>query len=497
MTEILYHRTHAGMRLCGVSAGLCSYDADEHFTSERLSNDQRKNLPLLAEVNREQAKYLGLHGEEFTKHLLRTDNWGAQVSATIAKHIETTNVVPSEIELMLSWEDESLNSDPKLLRHYFLMSTSRFDKHLNKTTNIYQLTFWDPNYDKQQKAIDHLFAAYNSERGLEKVQWSKFPSAMKWEAGFGEEVPIPDVNKNSYVDESNKQRFMREVNKSEFRQVLDKANVVDIVDLENKLTNPYQVEIAKQQDANTGKTLTLDNYTSSVKRRAHNIVAMIQAIENTLMGPYDAYDRGISFYHVDGDRKTIINENLHDTIVRGHHLRKLGSDSFDWLKMQWPADKRKEKYEVTTNQERFVRVLDSVNKGIPHQSPMTFWTTSTPDGSRWELGLDVMTPANGSHRVRFYDAANPNIVSWEVIPTDAAEGFALMKSAMEDKYGPSSKWSYAFQQEIVALADIVSGHRTMSYSAKFAHDHMLSYGVGVSKPRPEAKKGILGKLMNY
>jgi len=478
-----YHITPSGPKLCSASVRSCPYGgAENHFESSRVAKQKFIETPkTAAQLFRDKqpaAKTLALGGsEEETAAIVYSDNWGASISDLIDQHVEDTSVKPEQIQFLLHWQEPSLNGDPAYARNFLFEAVPRLDDDLGKFTNIYRLAWWNPTDKRADDAIKFIYA---SESGRDS-RWAKVPDHMKWEAAFGEELPEVDQNKNDASEKYRKRRDLTEKNNLEFRSVLNRANTVDTEALANKLRDASQTTLASFQDANTAgikpvEATALYAYERSLERKANNVLSAIKATENSLIGPYNAYDRGIGFYHLDNDRRTVVEEELGSTFVRGRHLHQLGLDSERWLTGSWNGDKDRFGNGLD-NQKRFERVAYSGDKGIPYQSPMTFWTANTPDGARWELGLDVSSPEAGSNRVRYFDAANPNIPVKSSVPADPIEGFATLREQMEARYGDSARWSYKLQRDMKILADLVEGHRVMTISGKGARDRMKEFGV--------------------
>ena len=447
-------------------------------------NHATPNGPQHTEGDRSAAKALALGLDHTsTEAIVRADDWGAAISDLVDDHIESTGVKPERISFLLYWDEASMDDDPAQSRRYLFEAVPRLDDSLGKFTNIYRLSWWDPADARHQVAIDSIYAR---EEGRDS-RWAKIPDGIKWEAAFGESLPQVDMNRNDWSDAYRKREAMTKENNSLSRSVLNAANVVDLDTLIRRLRDRNRPEPAAGTDLER-----------SLERRASNVFRAIQAIENSVMGPYDSYDRGLGFYRIDDDRRTIIEENLSTTFVRGRHLQQLGLDSQRWLMGAWKGD-IDEGGNTLTSQEAFARVVYSTDKGVPFQSPMTFWTASTPDGSRWELGLDVRSPEAGCHRVLHFAAANPNIPTELATPAGPVEGLAAMRSLMEERYGASSQWPSDLQRDMRVLADIAHGHSVMRHSAQTARERMTKYGVGVEQTKRnenEVPRSVFGALRN-
>jgi hypothetical protein len=501
-----YHITPTGPKLCSASIRSCPYGgAENHFESDRIAREKFRELPKtpaqLFRDNQPIAKTLTIGDTpEETSAVVYSANWGAAISDLIDKHIDETSTKPEQIQFLFYWEEPSLNGDPRYARNYLFEAAPRLDDSLGKFTNIYRMAWWNPNDKLADDAIKFVYA---KESGRD-ARWDRVPKHMKWEAAFGEGIPEIDPTRNSAPAKMRARDERMDKNKMEFREVLNRANILNLDELANKLRDPSQTTMASLQDSSITEkrpveTTALYNYERSLERKAANVFDAIKATENTLIGPYDAYDRGIGFYNLDNDRRTVVEEELGSTFVRGRHLQQLGLDSRKWLTGSWKGDE--DRYGNSLgNQAKFERVANSVDKGIPYQSPMTFWTANTPDGARWELGLDVSSPETGSNRVRYFDATNPSIPARSTTPGDPFEGFATMKGQMEERYGDSARWSPRLQRDMRILADLVEGHRVMTISGKASRDRMKEYGFDKPKAVQTAKEehsslfGSLGKL---
>lgn len=501
-----YHITPSGPKLCSASIRSCRYGGESaHFDNRIVAKQKYAELPKTASqlhrASQHASKYLALDGDETTNRIVNSDNWGSAISDLIDEHIEKTSMSPEQIEFTLRWEEPSLDNDPAKARRFAFDASPRLDDDLGQFTNIYRLAWWNASDKDAQKAIDAI--ARTPE--YKDIRWEEIPDKMKWEAAFSAIAPEADINKNSFSEIKANERKNHKENELHHRLVLDNANVVDFSTLAKKMQDPDQMAIAMLDDAQNGRDLApeskaLYRYERSLERKADNIVKAIQATENSLIGPYNAYDRGLGFYRLDDDRRTVVDENLSSTFVRGRHLQQLGLDSQRWVTGTWRGDRDNDGGHSLGKQAKYERVASSTDKGIPYQSPMTFWTANTPDGARWELGLDVSTPDAGSNRVRYFDAANPNVIV-EDSPTEGPiQGFASMKESMEARYGDSSKWTAGLQRDMSVLADIVEGHSVMSLSAEKARERLNQAGISKQTPQTAANDehkslfGNLGKL---
>ena len=474
-----YHATRNGPRLCAESVGSC-LNGDGHFATAREARQRSGELleqVSAAELSAAKALALGRDAQS-TERIVRSDNWGAALSDQVDEHIAATGVRPDHISLLLYWDEASIDDDSAHTRRYLFEAVPRHDESLGKYTNIYRLAWWNPADESAQHSIDDIYAR---EEGRDS-RWARVADHLKWEAAFGESLPVVNFDRNDWSDAYSRREAMTSKNNAHSQSVLNSANVVDLPSLVRKLSDRHQQSLAVYEDSRSGPrsrraTTALDRYQRSLERKAQNIFLVIQAIENSVMGPYDSYDRGLGFYRLDDDRRTIVNESLSTTWVRGRHLQQLGLDSQRWLNGAWKGD-IDSGGNTLTRQEAFARVVYSIDKGVPFESPMTFWTAAAPDGSRWELGLDVRSPEAGSHRVRHGAAANPNRPVDLATPGDAINGFAILHSLLEQRYGESSQWPPALQRDMSVLADIAEGHSVMRHSAQTARERMKKYGVG-------------------
>ena len=503
MATARYHVTPSGPKLCSASIRSCPYGGEENHFENKITAKQKfaeapKTASQLHREGQHVSKYLSLKSEAVTQTITQADNWGSAVSDLIDAHIEKNSVKPEQIEFTLQWEEPSLDNDPEKARKFVFDASPRLDDSMGQFTNIYRLAWWSASDKEAQLAIDSIYRTPE----YKDIRWEKIPDKMKWEAAFGAIADVADINKNAFTEIKKKERELQGENELNHRLILNTANVVDFSSLAKKLRDPNQVAIAMLEDVQSGRALAAEDkalyrYERSLDRKANNVVRAIQATENSLIGPYNAYDRGIGFYSLDGDHRTVVEENLSSTFVRGRHLHQLGLDSQRWVTGTWRGDKDGQGHNSLGNQARYERLSSSTDKGIPHQSPMTFWTANTPDGARWELGLDVSTPEAGSNRVRYFEAANPNTIMNESVTEGPIQGFASMKESMELRYGDSSKWTPGLQRDMGILADIVEGHNAMSLSAQSARERLEQSGFG--KPTPEASaqeehKSLFGNL---
>lgn len=499
MAVARYHITPNGPKLCSASVRSCPYG--DHFDSNRDARQKFRESELSAEQlyreNQPASKYLHLGDDRSTTKVVRSENWGAGIADLIDEHIEQNSVKPEQIEFLFYWDENSPDGDASKTRRYLFEAVPRLDSTMGKFTNIYRFAWWNPSDKAAQEAIDFVYA---DEKGRDS-RWARVPDSMKWEAALGDDLPETGTTRTDHMAGYTKLVELQESNRQQYREVLNKPNVLDTKTLAWKLRDPALEAIAIREDAMAGprpdelKSAYL--YERNLERKAQNVVRAIRATETNLIGAYNAYDRGIGFYSLDNDRRTVVDEDLSTTFVRGRNLHQLGLESERWITGTWRGDTDRDGNEMGS-QSRFNRVADSGDKGIPFESPMSFWTANTPDGARWELGMDVRSPEAGSNRVSYYEASNPSVPTDKATPLNAVDGFAAMRDAMEERYGESANWSPALQRDMKVLADIAEGHNAMILSAETARKRVRSYGF--DKPETQAKQehaslfGGLGKL---
>lgn len=497
MAVARYHITPTGPKLCSATVRSCPYGgAENHFESDLVAKQRFNESPASAEAlfreGQPAAKHLMIGSKAATEKIVRSNNWGAAIADIIDQHIEATNVVPEQIEFNLEWDEESPDGDPKKLQHFIFEAKPRLDDGFGKFTNIYRLAWWRDNDRQGKSSIDYI---YSSTKGQDS-RWKMVPDYMKWEATLGTSLPEADMSRNDWSDRQRAIRQRDSLNTLRSQDVVSRPNAMSIRDLAQKLRDPEIQATSVREDAAAGKRaeeLTARyRYERSLERKANNVLNAIKAVENTLIGPYNANDSGVGFYKVDNDRRTVVDEDLSTTSVRGRNLLQLGLDSQAWFTGSWRGETER------SRQQQYERIANDPTKGIPYQSPMTFWTASTPDGARWELAMDVHSPENGSSRVHYYDASNPNIPIERATPKDAVDGFATMRDAMEERYGESANWSPALQRDMRVLADIAEGHRAMGWSAANARQRFQKSGLDQSGENAKVAHselfGGLGKL---
>lgn len=500
MAQARYHITPTGPKLCSASVRSCPYgDSTSHFSTRdaalaKIKDTSHTSVENAFRSNANSAKVFALPGDvESSKRIVEADDWGASFSDMLDEHIEA-NGVPKQIDFTLIWENDNQAKDSG--SHYIFDAMPRFDEEMNVFTNVYRLARVDLN---DSKVVDNL-ERMKLDNVARVSAWKDIQGAGGWGAIFGHEVSDPNPRSDNYSNErhqKDRQASMLETNnfKSNTRM-----NYVDMDHLVQLMGSTAALDRAKIVDLENGITRedegsAVYDYKKSVQRKAESIKRLIQVTENTLMGPVNAYNRGFGFYRLDNDRHTIVEEDLSTTMVRGHLLSALGNES-NRLRLSNGYGYSKPKNE--TQIDAYNRERD-LNKPVPYQSPMTFFTSNTPDGARWELGLDVSSPEAGSHRVRYFDGANPNTIANEITPSDSVEGFAVMKEQLEARYGESSNWSPKLQRDMKVLADIVSGHGYMRERGREVRNSLSQAGVydtAILKAKEEHDSlfGKLGKL---
>lgn len=456
MAKVRYHMTPNGPRPCLARVRGCPYGNEAHYYDEVASSAPVYNEDSSL-VNLSSSEFLQFNSKE-KERILSSEEWGAELADMIDEHVASKSLSPKQISFKLDSVEELVPGEPETAQGLIVQAIPRLDSTLNAYSNIYRVYAWDPADEKASLTAKMLVKT----DGANDYYWNNIAESDKWEVAFG-----AFVDEDTYLDN-------RKKNIQAKRAVLNHLNDVDSEKLANILSSEKALLKAKALDQANYEAIEADEtYQAKLRynleKRAANILSIIQSAEVNLMSPYDAYDRGLGFYRLDANNRTVIDENLSTTSVRGRNLVKLGVDADVWMRGVWRGDANALGESRIMGYKREERAVNNT-KGMPYRSPMTFWTSSTPDGSRWELAMDIHTPESGSHRVRYFDDTMPDAPAEVATPTNAVDGFNAMKSAMEAQYGESGRWPKKLKRDMRVLEEIAGGHNAMVRFAKKAEE---------------------------